>query len=88
MWVAYNYYLLGIRPEYHGLLIDAKMPDEWDHFSVERPFRGDHYSIEVISNKKMKPGEIKIFLDDKVVKGKLVRPVGDGQVHKVRAELG
>ena len=88
MWVAYNYYLLGIRPEFDGLLIDPKMPDEWEHLSVERPFRGDHYSIDIRKNEKLSPGKIKIFLDGKSIKGNLIRPVGDGQQHKVRVEIG
>ncbi|MBL7111757.1 MAG: hypothetical protein ISS19_07445 [Bacteroidales bacterium] len=88
MWVAYNYYLLGIRPEYDGLLIDPKMPEDWDHFSVERPFRGDHYSIDIMKIEKLSPGKIKIYLDGKPIKGNLIRPVGDGEQHKVRVEIG
>ena len=88
MWVAYNYYLLGIRPEFDGLFIDPKMPEEWDYFSVERPFRGDHYSIDVIRNEKYKAGEIKVFLDGKLIKGNLISPIGDGLQHKVRVEIG
>jgi len=88
MWVAYNYYLLGIRPEFDGLLIDPKMPAEWDNFSVERPFRGDHYSIEIKRNEKLLPGKINIYIDGKSMKGNLIRPAGDGKRHKVRVEIG
>jgi cellobiose phosphorylase len=88
MWVAYNYYLLGIRPEFEGLVIDPKMPGDWDSYSVERPFRGDHYSILVTKNRKLAPGEFNIRLDGKRVTGNLVKPIQDGEKHKITVEVG
>jgi cellobiose phosphorylase len=88
MWIAYNYYLLGIRPEFDGLVVDPHMPADWDHFSVERPFRGDHYSIYVKKNKKLMSGETKVRLDGKLLKGNLIVPQMDGKKHKVEVEVG
>jgi len=88
MWIAYNYYLLGIRPEFDGLVIDPKMPADWDQYSVERPFRGDHYSVLVKKNTRLAPGELKIQLDGKTIKGNLIIPVKDGNTHQVNVELG
>ena len=88
MWMAYNYYLLGIRPEFNGLIIDPHMPDNWDSYSVERPFRGDHYSIIVKRNVRLGPGQIKIQLDGKTIKGNLITPAMDGAVHKIYVETG
>jgi cellobiose phosphorylase len=88
MWVAYNYYLLGIRPEFDGLVIDPRMPGHWDQYSVERPFRGDHYSILVKKNTKLDPGELKIRLDGKSIKGNLIKPILDGKKHTIEVEIG
>jgi len=88
MWIAYNYYLLGIRPEFEGLIIDPRMPVDWDHFSVERPFRGDHYTINVKKNRKLLSGEIKVTVDGRLLKGNLIKPLLDGQEHKVEVEVG
>jgi len=88
MWVAYNYYLLGIRPEFEGLVIDPRMPDDWDNYKVERPFRGDHYSVMVKKNMKLRPGELKIRLDGKNIKGNLIPPVKDGKKHIINVEVG
>jgi cellobiose phosphorylase len=88
MWIAYNYYLLGVRPEFEGLVIDPRMPREWDQFSVERPFRGDHYSVLVKRNARLAPGELKIQLDGKAVKGNLIVPVKDGKTHLLNVEVG
>jgi cellobiose phosphorylase len=40
-------YILGIRPEYEGLLIDPCIPAAWDGFTVRRQFRGAVYQIKV-----------------------------------------
>jgi len=34
MWIAYNYYLLGIRPEFEGLVIDPGIPKDWKKHAV------------------------------------------------------
>jgi len=88
MWIAYNYFLLGIRPEFDGLVIDPHMPADWDHFSVERPFRGDHYSINVKKNRKLLSGEIKVWVDGKLLKGNLIEPLQDGKKHVVEVAVG
>lgn len=88
MWIAYNYYLLGIRPEFEGLVIDPRMPATWDQYSVERPFRGDHYSVLVKRNASLAPGELKIQLDGKTSKGNLIVPVLDGKKHQINVEVG
>lgn len=40
-------WILGIRAEHEGLLIEPNMPDEWDGFKVKRLFRGCTYNITV-----------------------------------------
>ncbi len=40
-------YMLGIRPQYDGLLIDPCVPHDWDGFEVKRRWRGMTLSIEV-----------------------------------------
>jgi cellobiose phosphorylase len=40
-------YMLGIRPQYDGLLIDPCIKHDWDGFKVERRWRGMNLSIEV-----------------------------------------
>ena len=40
-------YMLGIRPQYDGLLIDPCIKHDWDGFKVERRWRGMNLDIEV-----------------------------------------
>ncbi|RME70766.1 MAG: glycosyl transferase, partial [Verrucomicrobia bacterium] len=49
---AWNYYaitqyILGIRPDYHGLIIEPVIPSDWPGFRVTRKFRGATYRITV-----------------------------------------
>ena len=40
-------YILGIRPDYDGLIIDPCIPDTMDGFTAKRKFRGNTYHITV-----------------------------------------
>ena len=46
--VALQEYLLGIRPDYDGLIIDPCLPSkEYPYIHVQRKFRGNTYDIEI-----------------------------------------
>jgi cellobiose phosphorylase len=48
-WSFYSasQYILGIRADYNGLVIDPCIPKKWKGFKVERTFRGARYIIRV-----------------------------------------
>ncbi len=46
-FVAVSQGILGIRPEYDGLVVDPCLPDTMDGFCVSRLFRGTRYDITV-----------------------------------------
>jgi N,N'-diacetylchitobiose phosphorylase len=48
-WSYYSItqYMLGIRPQYEGMLIDPCINSEWDGFKVERRWRGRILTVEV-----------------------------------------
>lgn len=47
MYIAATQYMLGVRAEYDGLLIDPCMPSEWKEVYVKRDFRGCVYNISL-----------------------------------------
>ncbi len=47
MFLAASQYILGIRPDYDGLVIDPCIPKEWDGFKAERMFRNVRVVITV-----------------------------------------
>jgi N,N'-diacetylchitobiose phosphorylase len=46
-YTAATKYILGIRPSYHGLIIDPCIPADWAGFEVTRQWRGAIYQIRV-----------------------------------------
>lgn len=52
MYVAVTQYMLGIRAQYDGLLIDPCLPEEMLPAKVTREFRGCRYEITITKNEK------------------------------------
>ncbi|MGN1021895.1 MAG: GH36-type glycosyl hydrolase domain-containing protein [Lachnospiraceae bacterium] len=46
-YYAATQYLLGIKPDYDGLVIDPCIPSYWKHYEVKRIFRGATYLISI-----------------------------------------
>lgn len=87
-FMAATEWVLGARRDYEGLRIDPCIPSGWKKCSVRRPFRGDVYEIEIENPKGVEKGVRELYLDGKSVDGNLIKVVGDGKTHKVRAVMG
>ncbi|MDP8218849.1 MAG: hypothetical protein P9M03_09010 [Candidatus Theseobacter exili] len=81
-------WIMGIRPEYKGLLIDPCIPSEWESFYITRKFRGDVYHIEVLNPNGVSKGISKIELDGRKLESNVIKPIGDGKEHEVRVIMG
>lgn len=77
---AISQYILGIRPEYDGLMIDPKIPDDWQGYKVNRIFREVTYEIEVVR------GEVKgkVFVDGAEHSGNLIPVFEKGTKHSIK----
>jgi cellobiose phosphorylase len=89
---AWNYYaitryILGIRPDYEGLMIDPCIPADWKGFSVKRKLRGTTFNIKVTNPGSVSKGVARMTVDGNVVEGNIVN-VFDGKVHDVLVEMG
>lgn len=80
-------YILGIRPELNGLLIDPCLPSKMKGFKVTRKFRGATYLIEVKNPNAVCKGVKQITLDGKELESNLI-PVQEKGEYKVVVELG
>lgn len=89
---AWNYYaitryILGIRPDYDGLMIDPCIPSDWKGFSVKRKLRGTTFNIKVVNSASVSKGVARMKVDGEPVNGNVVS-IFDGQEHDVLVEMG
>lgn len=69
---AATQYILGIRADYHGLIIDPCIPKHWDGYKVKKIFRGSIYNIEVRNPNHISKGVKEIVVDGIRIEGSLV----------------
>ena len=81
------FWILGVRPEDDGLLVDPCIPAEWKEFTVKRQFRGAEYHIHVANPDGRTSGIRRLLVDGREISGNLVPSLADGKVHKVEAVL-
>lgn len=56
MDVVATQYLLGVRPTLKGLLIDPTIPNDWEHYTVKRIYRGCQLTIDVENPDRVQHG--------------------------------
>jgi cellobiose phosphorylase len=81
-------WVLGLQPDYNGLVINPKISKEWKEFSAKRNFRGAAYEILVKNPNGAEYGVKSITVDGVKISGNLIKPHGDGKTHKVEVVLG
>ena len=88
-WTFYNVsrFILGIKPDYDGLVIDPCLPDDLTEFEVTRKFRGDTFKITVDNSAKAQKGVAKLIVDGKEVPFGPIAPIG-GKVREVKIIMG
>ena len=78
-------WLLGVRPQYDGLLIDPCLPSDWQQATLRRTWRGAEYEIRITKPKGLTRGRLSLTVDGHPLPGQLVPPYGDGKLHLVEA---
>jgi cellobiose phosphorylase len=68
-FVSLSQYILGIRADYDGLIVDPCIPKEWSEFKVIRRFRNNIYNITVKNFQSLNKGVKKVFVEGKEIKG-------------------
>ncbi|MFW6278947.1 MAG: GH36-type glycosyl hydrolase domain-containing protein [Bacillota bacterium] len=83
-----THWILGVRPDYDGLLIDPAIPEEWDGFFYQRKFRGAIYNIEVQNEAHVSQGVEEIYFDGEKIEGQKLPVVDDDREHDVQVIMG
>lgn len=87
-YVAATQYVLGVRAEHDGLVVDPCIPADWKGFKISRIYRGETFDIEVRNPNGVMKGVRRVELDGAEVPDLLLRPTGDGRSHRVVVEMG
>ena len=80
MWLTVSQYILGIKPQYDGLLIDPCLPATATGYTVCRKFRKAEYEIVVRNPHGRQKGVSSVTVDGMAIKGNLV-PYSEGKHH-------
>ena len=69
---AATQHILGIQPDYNGLIIDPCIPSDWKQFKATRRFRGKNINISVKNENGVQKGVKKITINGEEIKGNLI----------------
>ncbi|OED84903.1 GH36-type glycosyl hydrolase domain-containing protein, partial [Vibrio crassostreae] len=86
-YVAGTQWILGVRPEIDGLLVDPCIPAEWPEFKVRRQFRGATYHIHVTNPNNVCKGVVEMKVNGDLISGNKA-PVFTSGEHTVEVVLG
>ncbi len=84
---AMTQWMIGVRPDFDGLVIDPCLPSSWKKCSLERDFRGERYRISIKNPKGLQKGNLKIKLDGKSISSNKIPICGDGKTHEISVEM-
>ena len=87
-WAAITMHILGIRPDFNGLLVDPCIPTEWDGFKVKRQFRGANLNIEVKNPNHVSKGVQQITIDGNAIEGAVIPVLEEGKDYDVVVTMG
>jgi cellobiose phosphorylase len=87
-FVAITQWVLGVRPEHHGLRVDPVLPAAWPGFRCVRMFRGATYRISVTKPVGVSGRVTHLVVDGRCVEGNLVPQAGSaGATVEVQATV-
>ncbi len=87
-WYAITQFILGIKPDYDGLLVDPCIPDSWNRYEVSREFRGARYDITVENPAHVCRGVRTLKLNGEYVSDNRIPLCPEGSVNKVEIVMG
>jgi len=87
-FVAASQWILGVRADYEGLVVDPCIPKAWKGFEVKRTFRGTDYYITVRNPKHVSKGVKEITVDGKKINSEMIPVFKDKKDHFVEVMMG
>lgn len=86
-YYAATRYILGVRPQFGGLLVDPCVPGDWKEFKITRVWRGAVYHITVENPDGVEKGAVRVTCNGQAVDG-LIPACPEGSVNQVMVTMG
>jgi len=80
--------ILGIKPDYDGLMIDPCLPADMQDVRITRKFRGSEYDIHIVNCAGDEKGTLTLTMDGKFVEGRVIPADREPGKHTVEVHLG
>ena len=87
-YVAITQYILGVRADYEGLVVDPSIPSEWEGFSVNRVYRGKTFQIQVNNPNRVSHGVARLVVNGEEMPGNTIPLVKMKTENQVEVVLG
>jgi cellobiose phosphorylase len=87
MYIAATQYILGVRPQWAGLLVDPCLPSAWQEVGVERVFRGCRYRIRICNASGGGRGVQSLTVDGKPLDSPVIPHIDDRREAVVEVRL-
>ncbi len=89
-WAYYaaTQYILGIRPDYDGLIVDPCIPTAWESLNVTRIFRGKKVNIQVDNRNGVQKGVKKMVVNGREVDGQKIQAHHLKEKNEVEVVMG
>ena len=86
-FVNSSQHILGVRPDYDGLIVDPCIPDTMKDFTITRKFRGKVYNIHVSNLSGSQYGVKKLTVNGQQVEGTLIPFIDGASEYNVEVEM-
>lgn len=87
-YITITQWILGVRPDYDGLVINPCIPPSLGNYRIHRSFRGVDYDILIDNTAGVEKGVEHIKVDGKMIEGLVLPLFDDGKPHKVEVKMG
>ena len=80
--------ILGVKPEYDGLMLDPCLPAQLREVKITRRFRGSVYNIAIENRSGDEKGEVRVYVDGKALGGQVIPADSAPAAHEVLVTVG
>jgi cellobiose phosphorylase len=87
-YVAIAQHILGVRPDFAGLVVDPCIPAAWKQYTIHRRFRGRTYHIRIANPTGVSRGVKSITANGQEIDGNLVPLTIEGAEVYVKVVMG